>query len=305
MLPPLAAIDVGSNAIRLLIAKPTKKNLCQVLLDERYPLRLGEDAFKNKAITTEKIHQLHVIFSNMIKLMKLHQVISYRACATSALRNAINGTEITTQIFNSTGLQLEIITGNEEARLIHMSLISSIKVPTSDFIIFDLGGGSMEWIWCHNHNIHFETSYDLGALKLLNLSPPQQQQMILDFQHDLAKNHRHIQSHLAFNEKPKLYGTGGNLRRLGKLRKKIFQLSPKRVYHWEILEMMNILEKMPQDQKMQLFDMRSDRADIIVPAMSIIHHALEILQIEEIHLPEIGLKEGIYYSQLAKINNFN
>ena len=166
-----AAIDIGSNAVRLLIKgiRPgetvDEMTKCVLL---RIPLRLGEDAFGSGRISQEKQKRLMRTIKSFRLLMKVFDVVSYRACATSAMRDASNGGRIADRIYAKTGIRIEIIDGVEEARIVYDSHIGDLLESEGCYIYVDVGGGSTEVSLIHDGELHSSRSYDIGTVRMLS-----------------------------------------------------------------------------------------------------------------------------------------
>jgi exopolyphosphatase/guanosine-5'-triphosphate,3'-diphosphate pyrophosphatase len=282
----LAAIDIGTNAARLLIAKVERSKVrivLQKLAYYRVPLRLGEDVFEKGKISSKKA--LH--FQQTIQAFKLlaatHAVSKLRAVATSAMREASNGKKIANQIFQQTGVEIEIISGDEEAQLIFNSFDLLQLQKQQQFVVLDVGGGSTEIsIFEHGQKVAAR-SFELGTIRILKGKI--KADIWTDFEAWIRKNVRLDEAHVVF-------GTGGNINRALKMSdtstNDTLQLAVLQKLHAALLPL-SIEERCNQ------FKLKPDRADVIVPALQIYITALEVLGQDRLVVPKIGLSDGVIY----------
>ena len=294
-----AAIDIGSNAVRLLIKKEKEnenlvnKRLAKVML-LRVPLRLGFDVFSLNEVSGEKVVKLRRLMKAFRQLMKIYEVTDYRACATSAMRDAKNGKSIIKKILKDTGIRIEIIDGQEEARMIYNNHIECLEDRTGNYIYVDVGGGSTEINLLTNGRLVQSLSYNIGTVRMLNNAVRQEtwQQMEDDLKRLTA-------DFAGVN----IIGSGGNINKLYRLSdKKDKKL--KRLPVNALQELHDTLSPLTPEQRIQRFDLKADRADVIVPAAEIFLAIARVVKAEYIHVPVIGLADGIIdslYSEKLKI----
>ena len=294
-----AAIDIGSNAVRLLIKKEKEnenlvnKRLAKVML-LRVPLRLGFDVFSLNEVSGEKVVKLRRLMKAFRQLMKIYEVTDYRACATSAMRDAKNGKSIIKKILKDTGIRIEIIDGQEEARMIYNNHIECLEDRTGNYIYVDVGGGSTEINLLTNGRLVQSLSYNIGTVRMLNNAVRQEtwQQMEDDLKRLTA-------DFAGVN----IIGSGGNINKLYRLSdKKDKKL--KRLPVNALQELHDTLSPLIPEQRIQRFDLKADRADVIVPAAEIFLAIARVVKAEYIHVPVIGLADGIIdslYSEKLKI----
>lgn len=286
-----AGIDIGSNAVRLLIKclndESSEELLSKVQL-VRVPLRLGEDAFTKGRIGKKKSKKLLSLMSAYKELMEIYEVVDYRACATSAMRDAENGLELVDAIYQATGIRIEIISGREEAELISSELIDGQEISAADvFLYVDVGGGSTELNLVRGKELLHSQSFNIGTIR--QLSGKVEEQELTAFRTYLEQVHR---------EYPQIQiaGSGGNINKLLRLgapaeRAKINYLSYDRlrsVYHE--------LSRYSSEERMIRFRLKPDRADVIIPASEIFLLVGDITQAEGILVPTKGLSDGIIES---------
>ncbi|MBL7719768.1 MAG: exopolyphosphatase [Flavipsychrobacter sp.] len=281
----LAAIDIGSNAARLLITETsvytdgtvdyTKLNLLRI------PLRLGIDVFEKGYITPERRDKLVETMKVYKHLMSVYNVASYKACATSAMRDAANGKEILQQIKKETGLDIQVITGLEEANIVYETHIAENLAPNKSYLYVDVGGGSTEvTLFADNHTI-FKESFNIGTIRLLHRS-------VTDEKWDQMK--WYIKTHTKEHQPVEVIGSGGNINKIFSISKrkegKPLSLELLKDYHKE-------LGSSTLEERMHRYNLRIDRADVIVPALQIYISVMRWSGAEEIYVPKIGLADGL------------
>lgn len=281
----LAAIDIGSNAARLLISDVlpykdgtvdyTKLNLLRI------PLRLGFDVFETGIIPEEKAKMVIDTMKIYQQLMDLYKVEHYSACATSAMRDARNGTDIIQQVLAKTGIGIEIISGSEEANVIYETHIAENMDSQDAFLYIDVGGGSTELTMFHRGNIIFKESFNIGTIRLLN-------GLVTDAQLDHFK--WFVKTHTKEISNIKAIGSGGNINKVFSLSKtkeeRPLKLELLRDYYKE-------LSAATIEERMHLYNIRRDRADVIVPALQIYTSVMRWAGAQEIYVPKIGLADGL------------
>jgi exopolyphosphatase / guanosine-5'-triphosphate,3'-diphosphate pyrophosphatase len=281
----LAAIDIGSNAARLLISEAavykdgnvdfTKLNLLRV------PLRLGLDVFDTGVISDErKKHLIDTLVAYKL-LMDIYKVEAVKACATSAMRDAKNGPEIIKEAFAKTGIKVDIITGQEEANVIYETHIAENLLPNKSYLYIDVGGGSTELTLFANNETVFKESFNVGTIRLLH-------NKVSDQQWDLMKET--IKTKLRGYENIEAIGTGGNIN-------KIFSISKRKDGKPLPLDLLKDYYKEMSastvEERKHLYGFRDDRADVIVPALQIFVAIMRWANAPEIYVPKIGLADGL------------
>ncbi|OUO55516.1 exopolyphosphatase [Parabacteroides sp. An277] len=283
-----AAIDIGSNAVRLLIKKVTRiestgeDKFSKVLL-LRIPLRLGFDVFEKGEISPVKEERMRRLMKAYRHLMKIYEVDSFRACATSAMRDAKNGKSIIKKIAKSTGIQIEIIDGQEEAQMIYNNHIECMEDRNGNYMYVDVGGGSTEVNLLVNGELVYSRSFNIGTVRILTdgVTEAAWQQM----RDEIAA---HTKDYPVIN----IIGSGGNINKLYKLIDK----KDKRRKRIPISSLQSIYDKLKiltPEARMDAFNLKPDRADVIVPASEIFLCIAEVIHAEYIYVPEIGLSDGI------------
>lgn len=281
----LAAIDIGSNAARLLIMEVseykdgtidyTKLNLLRI------PLRLGFDVFGSGVISEERKKLLIDTIKTYKLLMDIYQVEAYKACATSAMRDASNGTAILKEIQEQTGITVSIITGQEEANVIYETHIAENLSSSKSYMYIDVGGGSTEVTLFANNQIIFKESFNIGTIRLLH-------NKVTDEQWDHMK--WYIKTHVKDYQPVEAIGSGGNINKIFSISKrkegKPLPLDLLKDYHKE-------LSYSTVEERQHIYHFRSDRADVIVPALQIYISVMRWANADEIYVPKIGLADGL------------
>lgn len=289
-----AAIDIGSNAVRLLIKCVNEAGSPEGILRKiqliRVPLRLGEDAFTTGEISKEKAVKLLRLMKAYRQLMRIYEVTDYRACATSAMRDARNGREITDRIRKKTGICIEIIDGQEEAHIVYDNHIEQLFDPGKNYLYVDVGGGSTEINLINEGELKSCRSYNIGTIRMLNgtVREEEKAQLCADLEM-LAKEYAPIH----------IIGSGGNIN-------KLFRLAEKKDKKQAFLPLKSlkdtydILKGLSKEQRIKQFKLKPDRADVIVPAAEIFLEVAARVQAEGFIVPTIGLSDGIVDSLYTK-----
>jgi exopolyphosphatase/guanosine-5'-triphosphate,3'-diphosphate pyrophosphatase len=288
-----AAIDIGSNAIRLLthnvIEEQGKKTQFRKSALIRVPVRLGEDSFTVGEISEHNVARMVKTMLAFKLLMDVAGVQNYRACATSAMREANNGNEVINLIAEKSGIQIEVIDGKQEAAIIASTDLKEIIKEDQSYLYIDVGGGSTEFTLFTKGKIKLSKSFKLGTVRLLK---------------DLVKEttwlrlQEWIQENVKDAPKLSIIGSGGNINKLHKMsgRKEGEPLS----YIW-LNAQYRFLESLSYDDRVSELGLNPDRADVIIPATRIFLSAAKWSGAKKIHVPKIGLSDGIiknlYYSQ--------
>lgn len=307
----LAAIDLGSNAIRLLIKNIERiedeksqdgyRIVQRKLQFVRIPLRLGVDVFSEGKISKERELQLIRTIKAFRQLLIIYNVADYRACATSALRDAKNGRKILHKIAKNIGIDIEIVTGMEEARIIcdnHLegALAERPNNPeliTGNYLYVDVGGGSTEISFFVNGQLIHSTSYNAGTLRMLagGVSEDLLTQMKCDIQ-QMTSGYEHI----------KIVGSGGNIN-------KLYRIAPKKAVRKNMMpvpvlsKLYGQLASLSVEERKIEFELKADRADVIVPAGQIFLLVAEACGAESVIVPTIGLADGIINELCSKAFN--
>jgi len=290
-MPQYAAIDVGSNAIRLLIVETNAQHKIITTSTERYALRLGGDVFSTGSVQPTTLNALIDVFNDIAHRIKNMQ--RYRAIATSAMREAQNNQAIVQQLFQKTGLYLEIISGDEEARLMREGLTRAMEgtIPANSLLI-DLGGGSLE---VEQIGVQSGRSFPLGTVRLIGqypklstiLEPPQLQHYmtLIDTQVRQSLGKIHQGAHLAI-------GTSGNFEALALALPKSYG-QHLGIDIRRLPEIAQELAKLPVDQRASQYKLKPDRADLILPAVLVTTALCNLFAVQQFVVPKTGLRDAI------------
>lgn len=286
-----AAIDIGSNAVRLLIADiienegiySFKKN---TLI--RVPLRLGDNAFLDHCISPRKSVDLVKTMSAFRNLMDVYKVEDYMACATSALREAENGPDLVKTIKQQANIDLEIIAGQKEANIIYSSHIEQTLDRKKNFLYIDVGGGSTELsVFVHGEMVA-SRSFDLGTIRILD---NQDKDETWESLKDWVKEHGKAYKNLCG------IGTGGNIN-------KLFKLSQEKEGHplsyVKLKSLYTYLNSFSLKDRINILGLNQDRADVIIPAAEIFLNVMKWAGIKNVYVPKVGLVDGIIQVLIEK-----
>lgn len=283
-----AAIDIGSNAVRLLISniieekgKPPRFKKSSLV---RVPIRLGADVFLKQKISENNINRIIDTMTAFNLLMKSHNVVRYKACATSAMREAKNGVKIADLIRERANINIDIINGEEEAAIIAATDLHQYLKEDSTYLYVDVGGGSTEFTIFDHGKVIASKSYKIGTVRLLNDIVNSESWRDLEFW---------IKSNLKDFSKVDIIGSGGNIN-------KIFKLSGKAIgkplTYFYLSTFYNKLNTYSYEERITEMDLNQDRADVIIPATRIYLSAMKWSKAKHIYVPKIGLADGIIKS---------
>ncbi len=292
-----AAIDIGSNGARLLIKRfddnaPEFDRIKRILFI-RVPLRLGKDVFTLGKISKEREVMMMHMMKGFKHFMLLNQVDDYRACATAAMRDAENGKKIMKTIMQETGIKLEIIRGEEEARLLCNNVIEQTNSNSGSYAYVDVGGGSTEISLLHDGVLAESHSFNIGTLRMLsgkvtNATKYQMRGMLDTYAEEFPG--------------AQIIGSGGNINKLFKLThnkndEKVMKVS-------ELKEIYQELAQLNEEERKEKYGLKDDRVDVIIPAAEIFLMVANGLKCDTIYVPNISLADsivdGMYRSQLKK-----
>lgn len=290
----LAAIDIGSNAARLLITEVVEHNGAkpefQKLNLVRVPLRLGFDVFEYNRISDEKTTMVLKTIKAYKYLLDIYDVKHIKACATSAMRDAQNSQEIIRKVKDETGIQIEVITGDAEASFIYENHIAENLDKLHSYLYIDVGGGSTELTFFADGKLVFKKSFNIGTIRLLK-------QQVDDYTWDEMKDFIRRETKFYSGDMIAI-GSGGNIN-------KVFSLSKKKEgkpLHIELLkDYYKELGSVSLEDRIRLYKLREDRADVILPALSIYINVMKWSGIDEIFVPKIGLADGLIQHLYAEL----
>ncbi|KDN56314.1 Ppx/GppA phosphatase family protein [Flavobacterium seoulense] len=280
-----AAIDIGSNAMRLLVVniveqegKETQFNKSSLV---RVPIRLGQDAFTVGEISTENIDRMCDAMKAFNLLMKVHKVESYKAFATSAMREAYNGKEVVALIKKKADIKIEIIDGKKEAAIIASTDLHHLLKTDKTYLFVDVGGGSTEFTLFSDGKMVTSRSFKVGTVRLLN-------EMVSDIVWQEIE--KWIRTNTADFDEVTLIGSGGNINKLFKMSGK---MQDKPLSYLYVNSQYAFLNSLSYNQRISELGLNPDRADVIIPAVRIYLNAMKWSGARNIYVPKIGLSDGI------------
>ena len=283
-----AAIDIGSNAVRLLISNIIEQDDEKVFFKKnslvRVPIRLGADVFVNGEISEYNQERMLDTMKAFSLLMKSHGVVRYKACATSAMREAKNSVPLSEKILEACGINIDIIDGEEEAAIIAETDLHTYIDPNKTYLYVDVGGGSTEFSIIHNGKKIKSKSFKIGTVRLLN---------------DMVKNEiwveleAWIKTNTVQYDKLDLIGSGGNINKIFKISRKNLG---KPLTYFYLSNYYKTLQSYSYEERITKLELNQDRADVIIPATRIYLSAMKWSGAKDIYVPKIGLSDGIIKS---------
>ena len=284
-----AAIDIGSNGARLLIKNVKEDSMGNVeftkVLFLRIPLRLGKDVFSIGEISDERERMMMCMTKSYKQLMRLYNVEMYRACATSAMRDARNGKRILKRIKKNTGIDIEILNGSEEAKILYNNSLEAADCINGNYAYVDVGGGSTEISLLSNGELVGSCSYNIGTLRMLSgaVAPDTVANMRSDLE-EYAEKYPNIV----------IVGSGGNINKLSRLFHESSKKAKKNILPVSSLQRLHDdMKPMTINERIAKYGLKTDRADVIIPAAEIFMTVAQALGCSEIPVPNISLADGI------------
>jgi len=287
----IAAVDIGSNAIRLFIAKveqtKDKKISIEKLAHTRIPIRLGEDVFTFGRISPEKVNQLADALIGFKYIVKSLEITNLQVCATSAIRTAENRDSVVKRVAEETGIQIKILTGSEEASLIFSNFELYELPQDKNYLFIDVGGGSTELTIIENSEKKNSQSFEIGTVRMLLNDQVKIPQAIIKW----------LKQNLSQRTTYEAIATGGNINSAFKI------LEKKQREQASVSELVSLekqISKMSKAQRMDKFRIREDRADVLLPALNIYTQIATAAEVETLIAPKFGLADGIVLNEFKK-----
>ena len=283
---PFAAIDIGSNAVRLLFSNVLEDGQSVIFKKSslvRVPVRLGEDAFIAGKISPKKIEKLLKTMVAFRNLMDVHEVLGYQACATSAMREASNSSEVVELVKRETGIEIQIIDGKREAEIIYSNQIVEMFDDESHYLYVDVGGGSTEISLFSNRKMVESHSFNIGTIRMLNkkVTP-----------NDFKGMKAWLKSLKTEKKEVNIIGSGGNIN-------KIFKISGKKETQFLVLEELDEINKFLNyysiEERIKVLGLNPDRADVIIPASDIFLKIMKWTDAKRIIVPTFGISDGMIH----------
>ena len=290
----LGSVDVGSNAIRLLVGDFERPHTYRVIAQERFPVRLGHDVFRYGALAPEMADRAIRGLASFRKQIDTLNVTHYRAVATSAVRESRNGEAFIGRVRRATGLELEAITGAEEARLVQIAVRSRIPFAGRRFAVVDVGGGSVEVMVVSDAGVHWSESHAMGTVRLLEEfdgggGPERLRDFLVEYTATLR-----LASMQRLDAVTGLIATGGNIEALAKLiGAEAGEDGVSLVPVARLRAIAEDLASLDYEERVRRLDLRADRADVIVPAAFLYERVARLTGMHVVHVPHVGVKEGV------------
>ncbi len=293
----LAAIDIGSNAIRLSIGRIENDRKVNVTDNYREAVRLGRDVFTNHAVSEETMEAAAEAFKRFRGIMDRNNVTFTRAVATSALREAMNRDAFTDKVSHASEIDIDVINTEEEARLIHLAVADKVDLRNKTALLIDIGGGSTEVTLAVDGSIISTESFRLGSVRLLQLLEEKKQgekkfnRLVQEY---VEAAQRRLRKEIGGKKIDLCAGTGGNIEALADLKKEMLGKEKNGSFSADDLNL--ILKKLMSqsfEDRVQQLRLRPDRADVIVPASIILREIIQVAGIDQVVVPNVGLKEGL------------
>lgn len=281
-----AAIDIGSNAVRLLFSNVVEDGISVMFKKSsllRVPLRLGEESFSIGKLSPKKIDKLVDTMKAFKLLMDVHDVVAFRACATSAMREASNSKEIVARVKKEAGIEIEVIDGKEEAEIIYANQIVELIDDDSHYLYVDVGGGSTEVTLFGSRKLIDSRSFDIGTLRILSGKVSKA---------DFDEMKEWVKKIISPKKEINLIGSGGNIN-------KLYKLSGKKenqpLLYDELNEIHKFIKYYSLDERIKVLGLNPDRADVIIPAADIYLKIMKWSGAKKIIVPTIGVSDGIIH----------
>lgn len=309
----IAAIDAGSNAMRMMIGVVDDAWHVRTLDSLRLPVRLGEDVFRRGAIEEKTIERAAEAFQRFQRVARDFGVARLRAIGTSAMREATNSDILIDRISKASGIEVELISGAEEARLIHLAVANTINLKGKRAVLVDIGGGSVEVTISEHQNILSTESYNMGTVRLLeslgSSRPPRfpwfgiKRPFPVMVREYAEAPRRRINQELGRKKVDLCVGTGGTVEDLGRLHQRFFKKpNDKLVTLRELHELIDDLGGMTLNERMRKYKLRPDRADVILPAAIVIQMIAHEAHVRHVTIPHVGLKDGLLLDMAEKLS---
>ena len=304
-MPVLAAIDVGSNAMRCVVASVDAERRVELLENIREPVRLGHDVFTGGVIAEGSMERAVDAFRRFAEVIRSRGAIWTRALATSATREALNKELFVDRILQASGIELTTIGSEEEARLIHLAVMQRIALKNKLALLVDIGGGSTEITIASGESVLSTESYKMGSVRLL--------QLMEDSRHDAEEFTTLIQEYVDATQRRIVreigdrtidlcVGTGGNIETLGDLRRQLLGKDRDTILGLTELEsLLATLQPMSYEERIARLGLRPDRADVILPAAIIIRRIMRQAGTDMLQIPRVGLKDGILADMVQEL----
>lgn len=304
-MPAIAGIDIGSNALRLIVASVDQHRRMEVLERLREPVRLGQDVFTQGVISEPSIERALKSLERFAGVMNRHGVVRSKVVATSALRDAANREQFTDRVKRQLGIEISVIGAEEEARLIHSAVCEKVETGQKLALLVDIGGGSVEVTLTSDRRIISTVSFDIGVVRLMcelrgkKLDEREFNQMVHEYVGGLKKD---LKKAIGQQKVDIFAGTGGNIESIGDLCKDLLGNGTNEVIPVESLNtLVKKLQSSSYEARIREMGLRPDRADVIVPAAIILQWIAKQAEISEILAPGVGVRDGLLIDVWAEL----
>ncbi|MBI3581156.1 MAG: Ppx/GppA family phosphatase [Nitrospinae bacterium] len=296
-MPAIAGIDIGSNAMRLIVANVDQKKGPDVVERAREPVRLGQDVFSQGSISEKLADQAIKALERFKGVMNRYGVVVSKVVATSALREATNRVQFVGAVGKKVGMEINVIGGAEEARLVHLAVKDKVKLGQKLALLVDVGGGSVELTLAKNGRMISTAGFDLGSVRLLCALKGKKQderefgQMVQEYVGGLKKD---LKKEIGSQKIDVCAGTGGNIESLGELCRETLGADKNDVVSVENLgALVKKLQATSYEDRIRGMGLRPDRADVILPAAIVLLRIAKLAEVDEILVPCVGVREGL------------
>jgi len=299
----MAAIDIGSNAMRLGIALRDDKGVPNIILRHREPVRLGHDAFTTGTLSDATQNEAILAFQQFRRILDRHHVGNLRATATSAMRDSKNGPVLAKRILDETGIQLELISGEEEARLIYLSTSTRVDLDHHFALLIDIGGGSVEVTLCDDREIVASQSFRIGTVRLLEILGTGENFNLL-LREYLDGMRSKLRAQIGRRKVDVCIGTGGNCLSIGELALQLgLSNSCTEISRKGLKKLIKHLSKLSVEERIRELGLRPDRADVILPAAMVLREIMSVGRAASLRTPDASLLDGILLDMVAPERN--
>jgi exopolyphosphatase/guanosine-5'-triphosphate,3'-diphosphate pyrophosphatase len=298
----VACVDMGSNAIRFLAAEFSEEGEYTTLAAERRPVRLGHSVFLSGILDSKTMERAVETVADFGRQMEDFGVSHYRAVATSAVREAKNRSDFLQNVRNESGVKLEVISGSEEARLVHLAVATRIPLGSRKWLLVDLGGGSVEVSLVDEHGAYWSESHTMGSVRLL--------EELTESGADSGRFRRLLAEYVSVLRVPAMaddqqvsgyIATGGNIEALAKLAGFPDEVGVTRLPVETLGTVIEQLARLSYHERVEELGLRGDRADVILPAAMVYERLAALCGADEIMVPHVGIKEGVVYDLVSRL----
>lgn len=299
----ISAIDIGSNALRMIVGEVRDQHL-RIVKKLRAPVRLGKDVFKDGRISNESLHAAEEAFRQFAHVNREFRVKACRAVATSAVREATNKDAFANTLRKEFRIPLEVIDGIEEARLIHTAVQREVDLSHKRLLLIDIGGGSVEITFSENGMMSATQSFPVGTVRMLQEASRRkldERGLKVVMGEFIAPLSHYIESHAGHEPVELAVGTGGNIECLGRLKVQLLHKTPNTLVSLgELVEISDRLERLSVKDRIEKLELRPDRADVIVPAALLVKMVLRQAGVGKLLIPGVGLRDGLLWSLVER-----